>query len=118
MGRKKHIISEICAECEELAERVRQGDSLSEIAVFLEKKHGLSISLPTIKSYIYEHFDRERLQQWHDAIGIILERESDHPSPCLVVRDSLRAVGVAVALPSIRTYISEEFGNDECPIDE
>lgn len=118
MGRNKHELAVICDSCADLAALVKEGPSLKEVAVFLEERHGLSASLPTIKSYIYEYFDRDRLQNWHEVIALILEREAQNPSLCLVVRDALSGLGIQVALPSVRAYIADEFGARDCLIEE
>ena len=108
----------MCDKCAGLESLVEEGTSLKKIAAFLEERHGISASLPTIKSYIYEYFDRERLQRKRKLIALIMENEAQNPNPCLAVRNALSGLGIQVALPSVRAYISDEFGTPDCPIEE
>lgn len=114
MGRTRHCISKLCGECAGIAELVHDGATLTRIAEFLNEQHGVSASLPTIKTYIYENYDRERLDSLKEVVGTLHAAHSGRSDVCCVVRDALDGLGYKITLSSVRAYLSEYFKERKC----
>lgn len=114
MGRKRHALAELCGECNGLKELVHEGESLQKIADFLKDVHALEASPPTIKQYVYERYDRERLGMLHDVLETLYAEHGERSDVCCVIRDSLGGLGHKVVLSSVRCYIRERFSPEKC----